>query len=133
MSRRRALPHDDLVREIKTLVAQANIAASTRWSDDMDMYYVKVADFSPMTQTVDRYAASMKEAKALAATLLEIGPDAAAAVAKGLRMRGGFRDLLVPFVRQHRGLAVIHETLVLVAARREDPFAAEARRILEEG
>jgi hypothetical protein len=33
---RRKPKHDDLVREIRTLVAEANIAASWRYSDDMD-------------------------------------------------------------------------------------------------
>jgi len=46
MGRRRAYPHDDIVREIRKLVVSAS--CFTRWSDDADMYYERMAGYSPI-------------------------------------------------------------------------------------
>ena len=67
-----------------------------------------------------------RRAEALARRLLEIGADAAEAVAKGLRTRGRWRQLLLPFARAHRYLVPIRAALVLVAKRSSDGLAEQA-------
>ncbi len=129
---RRALPHDDLVREIRQRVAEANVAASWRYSDDMDQYAVGHGGSSPMTRAVDTHAARMREAESLAARLLEVGADAAEAVAKGLRTQGRWRELLLPYARAHRALRVIRDALELVARRKVDPLAETTASVLAE-
>jgi hypothetical protein len=131
MGRRKPL-HDELVQAIRELVADANLAAATRWSDDMDQYYVEKTGESPMNREVARFAASEQEARALADELLELGPEAAEAVAKGLRMRGRFRNLLIPFAEKYRTVVVIRDALELVAKRQSDGLAAYARKLLAE-
>ncbi len=75
MGRRRPL-YDELVQAIRERVADANLAAATRWSDDMDQYYVEKTGESPMNREVTRFAASEQDARALADELLELGPEA---------------------------------------------------------
>lgn len=130
MARKRKFPHEDVVFEIKRLIANANDAASIRWDDDMDQYYVEKAGYSPMGRRLDTIADYEKKAKSLAATLTDLGEEAADAVAKGIRMRGRFRELLLPYAEHHRDLPVVRETLKLVARRKVDPLALVSARIL---
>jgi hypothetical protein len=127
---RRKLPHEDLAFEIKRLVAEANLAASERWDDDMDQYYVGKAGFSPMQRAVDRYAGHMREAEALARKVLDLGPTAAEAVAKGLRTRGRWRELLLPYAEAHRDDPAVRGSLELLARREVDPLASKAAGLL---
>lgn len=131
MGRRKPL-HDELVQAIRELVADANLAAATRWSDDMDQYYVEKTGESPMNREVARFAASEQQARALADELLELGPDAAEAVAKGLRMQGRWREKLLTYATAHRTVTEIRAALELVAGRKLDPLAPKAARILSE-
>ena len=127
-----AYPHDEVVIEVKELVAEANRAAAMRWDDDMDQYYVEKTGDSPMQRTVDRYGQAMSKAGAAAERLLALGSDAVDAVAKGLRQQGRFRELLIPYAEAHREHAVMRDTLQLLARRKVDPLASVARRILGE-
>lgn len=80
------LPHEDVVFEIKDLMVSLN--TRQRLSDDMDMYYVEKAGYSPMLEAVKEEGRKLDRAALLSAKLLEFGYDAADAVAKGLRMQG---------------------------------------------
>jgi hypothetical protein len=127
---RRKPKHDDLVREIRECVANANLVAAVRWDDDMDQYYTAKTGSSPMLTSLDRYAAHMRAARERAARLLDLGPEAADAVAKGLRTQGYWRELLLPYAEKHVDLSCIRDTLELVARREIDPLTSTAAAVL---
>jgi hypothetical protein len=129
---RRLLPFEATVLEIRAKVAEANTASSCRHSDDTDQYYVAKAGFSPMLRTENWYAEAMSAAEALASTLPTLGPGAAEAVAKGLRTQGRWRELLLPYAVKYRHTEAIHESLMLIAKRKNDPIGRRAVTILQE-
>ena len=131
MGRRRGAdnPFNKVVDEIRHLMVDRVWSSSI--SDDMDMYYVKVAGYSPMERLEEQNARQVDQAELLVKELLEAGPSAAEAVARGMRMQGTWREKLLPYVEQHRGLPVVREALELVAKRQRDPLAGPARIVLD--
>jgi hypothetical protein len=126
--KRKPYPHEDLVQEIRKQITSQDYSFI---SDDHDMYYTDESGYSPMKQQGDLNSEKQQRARECGERLVEIGEAAAEAVALGLRMQGGWRESLLPFADEHRGMPVIHEALVLVAKRERDPLALSAADILE--
>jgi hypothetical protein len=124
-------PFNAVVDEIRHLMVDRIYASSL--SDDTDMYYVGAAGFSPMERLAAENAGKTKRAEQLVQPLVEAGPPAASAVARGLRMQGSWREMLLPYVEGHREVAVTRAALELVAQRRRDPLAPTAKRMLAGG
>lgn len=121
-------PFNAVVDEIRHLMVDRMYTTSI--SDDMDMYYVGVAGFSPMERLVDENAEKTKRAERLVRDLLDAGVAAANAVARGLRMQGSWRETLLPYVERHRELSVVVEALEIVSRRSRDPLTPAARTVL---
>ena len=129
MGKRKKYPHEDLVQEIRKQITSQDYS---QISDDMDMYYVEKAGYSPMLRQGETNAEHRENARTAAEQLLEIGKPAADAVAKGLRMQGAWREELLPYSRKHKHIPIINSALVLVAKRQRDPLAARALLLLNE-
>ena len=123
-----ALPHEELVQEIRRLIV--GLFDTRAISDDADMYYVGAADYSPIERADEANTANLARAAELAQRLVELGDEAADAVAKGLRMQGRWREYLLPHARAHVDQRAILAALRLVAARKRDPLAQHARTLL---
>ena len=122
------LPHDDIVHEIRKLAVRSDISPYT--SDDMDMYYVEKAGFSPMLESYERAGRTRDRIDTLSERLVTLWGEAADAVAKGLRMQGRWGEHLLPFARKHRDVLVIEAALKLISQRRVDPLAKLAAVII---
>jgi len=129
--KRPADPFNPVVDEIRHLMVDRTYASTI--SDDMDMYYVRVAGFSPMERLVDENAEKTKRAEQLVRDLLDAGVAAANAVARGMRMQGSWREMLLPYVERHWNVAAVRAALELVAKRQRDPLTPAARRVLSSG
>ena len=128
--KRKPYPHEELVQEIREQIRSLDLRM---FSDDHDMYYVEKCGYSPMLRQGDSNEEKRQRARECGAQLVEIGEEAAEAVALGLRMQGGWREDLLPFADEHRDVPVIREALTLVARRQRDPIAQEAKNIVEKG
>ncbi len=121
---RRKYPYDETVREIRELIVSA--VNQPQISDDSDQWWTGVTGHSPMERQVETYREDMGKARELVKKLVEVGEEAAEAVAKGLRWQGQWRFELWPYVEKFHELAPIHDTLVLVSRRQRDPLAPKA-------
>ncbi|MFO8072554.1 MAG: hypothetical protein R6V85_11830 [Polyangia bacterium] len=129
--RRKPYPHEELVQELREIGVSLNRRRFI--SDDMDMYYVEKAGYSPIERQMERDGREIDRAKQLARQLVEAGEPAAEAVALGLRMMGIWREKLLPYAERFQYTGAVHEALLLVSRRRRDPIAEEARRIVKGG
>ena len=129
MARRiRDIPFIDRVLTLRTCLTTLENPASI--SDDSDMWSVSMFGTSPAERLMERNCERVHDADVIAKELLRTGPDAAEAVAAGLRLQGWWRDLLLPFASKHRALPSIRSALLLVAVRLRDPLAVQAERVL---
>jgi len=125
--RRKPLPHEELVREIREQIASQSFSCM---SDDYDMSMVEKAGYSPMLWQDECNWQKRERARALGARLLEIGEPATSAVAKGLRTTGSWRENLLPFAEKFRDVPVIREALALISKRMRDSLCPRACEIL---
>ena len=123
--KRKPYPHEELVQELREIGVSLNTRRFI--SDDMDMYYVEAAGFSPIERQMERDSQEIDRAKQISQELVEIGEPAAEAVALGLRMMGIWREKLLPYAEKYRKVPVIREALELVAKRERDPLAGMVR------
>jgi hypothetical protein len=126
---RKPYPYEELVQEIRELLTSQVFFGI---SDDADMYAVRMGDESPMNAQVSSNVSKQRQAENLGLELVEIGEPAAEAVALGLRMQGRWRQELLPFAKEHRGVPVIRAALELVAVRERDPLAWRAEQLLKQ-
>ena len=113
--------HEELVQELRRILCNMRSTASI--SDDTDQFYVEAAGYSPMEQIMEDNSRGFRRAEAISHELVNIGPPAADAVALGLRMRGSWREYLVPYVRAHGSNAVISDAVQLIRKRKKDPLS----------
>ena len=115
---RRPYPHEELVRELKKIIA--NLSYQITYDDDTDQWYTETMGRSPMDRQAEERTQARARAEAIGQELAEIGEPAAEAVALGLRMRGTWREYLLPFVDKHKDVPVIAEAVALVKRRERD-------------
>ena len=126
--KRKPYPHEELVQTIRKEITSQIYSFI---SDDMDMYYVEKAGYSPMERQGEHNTEKCNAARAAAEQLLQVGESAAQAVALGLRMQGRWRLELLPYAEKFRKVPTIREALLLVAKRKRDPLTAQAAWIAD--
>jgi hypothetical protein len=126
--KRKPYPHEEIVQKIRLAIQDMDLR---QFTDDSDMYYERVAGYSPMLRQGEHNTKKRKHAKALGEQLVEIGEPAAEAMALGFRLMGGWRENLLPFAEKFRKVPIIREALRLVAKRMNDPLAGRARELIQ--
>jgi hypothetical protein len=124
---RKPYPHEHLVRGIREEITSQSFACM---SDDYDMSMVEKAGYSPMLWQGECNRQHRERARELGERLVEIGEPAAEAVAKGLRMQGGWRENLLPFAERFKDLPAVREALALVSKRERDPLSPRVCALL---
>ena len=106
------------MQEIREIIAGMRDTSSI--SDDSDQWHVGAMGYSPMERIMEGNARGFKRVEAIAEELVEIGEPAAEAVALGLRMRGFWREYLLPYASKYKNVPVIAESVKLVNKRERD-------------
>jgi hypothetical protein len=122
------LPHQEMVDRIRALTVQWRFQPVC--SDDTDTWMEGTNGYSPNNEQAAINTAGLSTADRLVLELIDIGTEAAPAVAKGLRMQGRWREHLLPFAERYTEIPEIRAALELVARRKRDPVAFDAKIIL---
>ena len=111
-------PHEPLIHELREIFRDIN--NPIRYSDDTDQWYEGTYGYSPIREQDARAAAGLRRAEQIAQELVALGPAAAEAVCYGLRLRGQFREYLVPFIRKYPDIPVVERTMEMIRRRKSD-------------
>ncbi len=120
---RKPYPHEELIQEIREIITGMRSTHSI--SDDSDQWHVGAMGYSPMERIDQENARGFKRVKEIAQELVEIGEPAAEAVALGIRMRGYWREYLIPYVTKYKKVPLIREAVVLVKKRERDRLSGK--------
>ncbi len=111
-------PHEHLIHELREIFRSIN--NQIRYSDDTDQWYEGTYGYSPIREQDARAAGGLKRAEQIAEELVALGPEAAEAVCYGLRLRGQFREYLIPYIRVYPDIPVVERTVEMIRRRKSD-------------
>lgn len=119
--------YDDLVYAVR-----AAFKAPKPWhySDDMDDWLASMGMKSYSEQEMEQAEQRQLAQESARTALMKVGVKALAAVRRGLRLSGGWREPLLAVLEKYGGSEPDREVLRLVAVRRTDPLAKAARKLL---